>query len=97
MRSVGGLRRSCRLLVVVVASGPITGGWCRASCTGVRAGVPRRDLPKRFGPWKTDEQHRRWSADGTWRQILNELRIGANLAEGEDWTVGSNSTAVRAH
>jgi hypothetical protein len=38
MRSGSGLRRSCRLLVVVVVSGPITGGWCRASCTGFGRG-----------------------------------------------------------
>jgi hypothetical protein len=28
------LRRSCRLLEVVVVYGSTTGGWCRASCTG---------------------------------------------------------------
>jgi transposase len=30
----------------------------------VRIGVQRRDLPERFGPWKTVyEDHRLWSAD----------------------------------
>ncbi|MEU0394243.1 IS5 family transposase [Streptomyces sp. NPDC006208] len=34
-----------------------------------RTGVPWRDLPARFGPWKTVyERHRRWSADGTWER-----------------------------
>lgn len=43
--------------------------------------MPWRDLPERFGPWKTCyERHRRWSADGTWRRILDELRaIRAHL------------------
>lgn len=46
----------------------------------VRTGVQWRDLPERFGPWKTVyERHRLWSADGTWRR-LHPVRIGA----GED-------------
>jgi len=33
----------------------------------VRTGAPWRDLPERYGPWKTaHEQMRRWTADGTW-------------------------------
>lgn len=98
MRSGSGLRRSFRLLVVVVVSGPTTGGWLSGILSRVRTGVPWRDLPERFGPWKTCyERHRRWPADGTWRQILDGLRIGADLAEGDDWTVGIDSTSVRAH
>ncbi|MBE1593958.1 transposase [Streptomyces stelliscabiei] len=32
----------------------------------VRTGVQWRDLPERFGPWKTVYvRHRLWSADGT--------------------------------
>ncbi|WP_328773922.1 transposase [Streptomyces sp. NBC_00286] len=31
-----------------------------------RTGIPWRDLPERFGRWKTVyERHRRWSADGS--------------------------------
>ncbi|SBU94222.1 Putative transposase of IS4/5 family (DUF4096), partial [Streptomyces sp. Ncost-T6T-1] len=30
-------------------------------------GAAWRDLPERYGPWKTVyERFRRWSADGTW-------------------------------
>lgn len=30
-----------------------------------------RDLPERFGPWKTVyERHRLWSADGAWERLL---------------------------
>jgi transposase len=32
-----------------------------------RTGCPWRDLPERFGNWKTVyNRHRRWSGDGTW-------------------------------
>ncbi|GAA2462695.1 hypothetical protein GCM10010405_53770 [Streptomyces macrosporus] len=40
----------------------------------VRTGVPWRDLPERFGNWKTVyERHRRWSADGTWDRAVSNL------------------------
>ncbi|MEV4441207.1 transposase, partial [Streptomyces sp. NPDC049577] len=39
----------------------------------VRTGVHWRDLPERFGPWKTAyERHRLWSADGTWERLLQQ-------------------------
>jgi transposase len=64
----------------------------------VRTGVPWRDLPERFGPYQTCyERHRRWSADGTWQRILDGLRVETDVEEGEDWTVGADSTSIRAH
>jgi hypothetical protein len=36
-------------------------------------------------------------SDGTWNKILDELRAGCDETEGEDWTVGIDSTVVRAH
>ena len=64
----------------------------------VRAGQPWRDLPSVYGNWKTVyNRHRRWSADGTWEQVLAELQTGADEAEGADWTVAIDSTVVRAH
>lgn len=64
----------------------------------VRTGVPWRDLPERFGPWKTVyNRHRRWSGDGTWEAILDRLRVGADAEEGLEWTVAIDSTVVRAH
>ena len=64
----------------------------------VRAGQPWRDLPERFGPWKTVyNRHRRWSGDGTWERILDELRTGCDADEGADWTAAIDSTVVRAH
>ena len=63
-----------------------------------RCGVPWRDMPPSFGPWKTVyNRHRRWSGDGTLTEILDELRCGADAAEGPDWTIGVDGAVVRAH
>lgn len=41
----------------------------------VRTGVQWRDLPERFGPWKTVyERHRLWSADGIWEHLLQQVQ-----------------------
>jgi len=57
-----------------------------------------RNLPDRFGPWKTVYQRkRRWAMDGTWTAICQALRIDCDLGEGKAWTVGVDSSAVRAH
>ncbi|MYS09919.1 transposase [Streptomyces sp. SID6041] len=46
-----------------------------------RAGVQRRDLPERFGPWKTVyERPRLWSADGTWERLLQQVQAAADAA-----------------
>ncbi|MGW5564939.1 IS5 family transposase [Streptomyces tendae] len=65
----------------------------------VRTGVPWRDLPERYGSWKTVyERHRRWSADGTWDRILHSVQADADLAGRVDWSmVGVDSTSCRAH
>ncbi|WP_435246920.1 IS5 family transposase, partial [Streptomyces sp. NRRL F-5630] len=65
----------------------------------VRTGVPWRDLPERYGSWKTVyERHRRWSADGTWDRILQVVLADADLAGRIDWSmVGVDSTSCRAH
>ncbi|MFB7678516.1 IS5 family transposase [Kitasatospora purpeofusca] len=64
----------------------------------VRTGVHWRDLPERFGPWKTVyERHRLWSADGTWERLLQQVQAAAD-ADGEiDWDISVDSTVVRAH
>ena len=62
-----------------------------------RTGSPWRDLPASYGNWKTVyNRHRRWSADGTWARVLSGLQRGCDAGEGE-WTVGVDSTVVRAH
>ncbi|QTI42532.1 hypothetical protein JYK04_00290 [Streptomyces nojiriensis] len=65
----------------------------------VRTGVPWRDLPERYGPWKTVyERHRRWSADGTWDRILCAVQADADLGGRIDWSmIGVDSTSCRAH
>ncbi|WP_405828265.1 IS5 family transposase [Streptomyces sp. NBC_01176] len=65
----------------------------------VRTGIPWRDLPERFGNWKTVyERHRRWSADGRWDRILRAVQTDTDLAGRIDWSmVGVDSTSCRAH
>jgi transposase len=54
----------------------------------IRTGAHWRDLPERFGPWKTVyERHRLWSADGTWKYLLQQIQAAAD-ADGEvDWDI----------
>ncbi|WP_420706034.1 IS5 family transposase [Streptomyces sp. Mg1] len=64
----------------------------------VRTGVQWRDLPERFGPWKTVyERHRLWSSDGTWERLLQQVQAEADAAGEIDWDVSVDSTIVRAH
>ncbi|WP_439678833.1 IS5 family transposase [Embleya sp. MST-111070] len=63
-----------------------------------RTGIHWRDLPERFGPWKTvHERHRRWSADGTWTRLLVAVQARADAVGGIDWDVSVDSSTVRAH
>jgi transposase len=63
-----------------------------------RTGVPWRDLPERFGKWKTVyNRKRQWAINGVWARLAERLRLDADLAEGRDWTLGVDSTVVRAH
>ncbi|MFJ3284715.1 MULTISPECIES: IS5 family transposase [unclassified Streptomyces] len=64
----------------------------------VRTGVQWRDLPERFGPWKTVyERHRLWSADGTWERLLQQVQAAADAAGEIDWDISVDSTIVRGH
>ncbi|WP_436850537.1 IS5 family transposase [Streptomyces griseoloalbus] len=64
----------------------------------VRTGVQWRDLPERFGPWKTVyERHRLWSADGTWERLLQHVQAAADAAGEIDWDISVDSTIVRVH
>ncbi|MCX5367244.1 IS5 family transposase [Streptomyces sp. NBC_00124] len=64
-----------------------------------RTGLPWRDLPTRFGKWKTVyDRHRRWSADGTWERVLRTVQADADVEGRIDWSVVSvDSTVCRAH
>ena len=68
----------------------------------LRTGAPWRDLPERYGPWKTaHERLRKWTADGTWERILAEVVVKddsiASLDESTAVIVSIDSTHVRAH
>jgi transposase len=58
-----------------------------------RAGIPWRDLPERFGPWKAvHTRYSRWAIKGLWEKVFSHLAQGAdNEYEMID------STIVRAH
>ena len=63
-----------------------------------RCGLPWRDLPPRYGNWKTVyNRHRRWSGDRTWERILDELRRDADLGDIDQWAIGIDAGVVRAH
>lgn len=64
----------------------------------IRTGVQWRDLPDRYGPWKTvHERHRRWAADGTWEKLLQRIQAEADAVDDIDWDISVDSTTVRAH
>ncbi|MFL0579542.1 IS5 family transposase [Dietzia sp. 179-F 9C3 NHS] len=64
-----------------------------------RAGIPWRDLPREeFGPWQTVwKRHARYSRDGTWDRILQQILVGADSAGMIDWNVSVDATICRAH
>jgi transposase len=63
----------------------------------LRTGAPWRDLPERYGPWKTcHERLRRWTADGTWERILSAAQVHDD-GQPVEWVVSVDSSIVRAH
>ena len=64
----------------------------------LRTGAPWRDLPERYGPWKTaHERLRRWSADGTWDRILDHVVVKDDAVGKVEWVFSVDSSSVRAH
>ncbi len=58
-----------------------------------RAGIPWRDLPERFGPWKAvHTRFTRWATSGVWERVFKHL---AEDADNEYAMI--DSTIVRAH
>lgn len=58
-----------------------------------RTGVPWRDLPDEFGPWKTVfNRFDRWSRKGKWSRLFEALR-----ADRDDEWHSLDSTINRAH
>ncbi|GGT76746.1 hypothetical protein GCM10010207_86770 [Streptomyces atratus] len=47
-----------------------------------------RDLPERYGPWKTvHERFRCWSAEGTWDRLLAHVQQHRDAVGAVDWTL----------
>jgi transposase len=58
-----------------------------------RTGVPWRDLPEEFGPWKTVfNRFGRWSKTGKWMRLFQALQTGRD----DEWH-SLDSTIHRAH
>ncbi len=64
-----------------------------------RTGAPWRDLPERYGPWRTvATRFYRWTGSGLWGRVLAALRRVADARGGIDWEVHMvDATSVRAH
>jgi len=67
----------------------------------LRTGAPWRDLPERFGPWRTVYGYfQRWRGDGTFDRILETLQIRLDRDGRIDWDLwcidGSSVRASRA-
>jgi transposase len=64
-----------------------------------RTGAPWRDLPERYGAWRTvASRFYRWRKAGIWQQILERLQQQADAAGELDWQVHYvDSTTIRAH
>ena len=87
---------------------PVTGGqggrWRdhRQVINGIlwqaHTGVPWRDLPERYGPWKTaHERLRKGTPDGTWDRILEHVVVKDDAVGAVEWTISVDSSNVRAH
>ncbi|MEU6915854.1 transposase [Streptomyces olindensis] len=63
-----------------------------------RTGISWRDLPERYGPWKTVyTRFRRYALDGVFTQALQQIQARADAADDIDWLVQIDSAIVRAH
>jgi transposase len=64
----------------------------------LRTGAPWRDLPERYGPWKTCyDRLVRWRQDGTWDRLLAHAQTKSDAVGELEWVVSVDSTSVRAH
>jgi transposase len=65
----------------------------------LRTGAPWRDLPERYGPWRTvASRFYRWCRLGIWQHVLQALHGQADAAGKIDWdTHQVDGTIVRAH
>lgn len=64
-----------------------------------RSGSAWRDLPERYGNWKTvSSRFYRWQKRGIWADVLARVQECADQAGKVDWEVQMiDSTVIRAH
>lgn len=63
-----------------------------------RTGVAWRDLPERYGPWKTVyNRFWRWSRTGTLSALVARVKVLAEAIDELDREVSVDSSIVRAH
>jgi len=59
-----------------------------------RTGAPWRDLPDRYGPWRTvATRFYRWTRSGLWQRLLALLQRDGDAAGRLDWSVHPVSSA----
>ena len=65
----------------------------------LHTGAPWRDLPERYGPWKTVyDRFRRWARSGLFDRLLAELQARLERESRLDWELWCiDGTSVRAH
>jgi transposase len=64
----------------------------------LRTGAPWRDLPERYGPWRTVyARFVGWQRDGTWDRLLAHVQTKSDAVGEVVWEVSIDSTTVRAH
>jgi len=64
----------------------------------LRTGAPWRDLPERYGPWRTVYAcFVRWQRDGTWDRLLAHVQTKSDAVGEVIWEVSIDSSVVRAH
>lgn len=63
-----------------------------------KTGIAWRDLPERYGSWKTVyNRFWRWSRNGTLTALVRKVRVIAEAIEELDREVSVDSSIVRAH
>jgi transposase len=65
----------------------------------LRTGAPWRDLPQRYGSWRTvASQFYRWRQDGLWDRLLASVQQQSNIRGKVNWELHYvDGTMVRAH
>jgi transposase len=64
-----------------------------------KTGAPWRDLPERYGPWRTVASHYyRWLHAGVWERVLAALHAPGDQQGQLNWELHPvDSTVMRAH